>query len=166
MFTKATPPSLHPGIRESLQSAFCFSGTREKAEFFRLWYSVSSKLATARRLLDADDGTDAQRRSIWAQLAANCDSMTEMVESINEQLEEISRRIQKVSTVIVQGISSSLGLRADLADANSWEGIAYHDWISTFPEVDSGKVNVYNAAHVLRSGGTKASMDLKNESAA
>jgi hypothetical protein len=152
-------PPINPTILHSLKSAFDLDRPRTHHYFFTNWCSVQHAFTGIRTLLNVDytHFRLRQLRLLLDSVEHDIESAADLLNHIGTQLDGVSRSLREVVA------RRMMGEGAGLCDAFSVAGSAYRRWVSTFPEVAGGEVEVEVAERVLRVCGPELSMDWEGD---
>lgn len=149
--------SINPAILHSLSIIFDTDQLRPRHQFFTNWHDVEETLTECHRRLSLDytNLQGGQLQTLLKVIEYDCDMASKLLTHIATQIEGVSRSVDAVKS------RSNGPQKANLEDAFSVEGSSYRRWVSTFPEVVAGDVELDVAQRVLRDGGPEASVALR-----
>ncbi|KAF1970966.1 hypothetical protein BU23DRAFT_570231 [Bimuria novae-zelandiae CBS 107.79] len=161
-------PKIDPYGLRVLKGVFEPHNPRTGSAFFKDWLRVETALRNARDVIASVD--PAKISITMSGLCLLLDSVLYYLKLAAKHLAPVRNNMIKLKGFLEE--ARRLGLlhmrasglvAADLGEKSSKEGLAYREWVLTFPEVAKGEVGWMEAEKVLRERGAAASMNWRNE---
>ncbi|KAF2438452.1 hypothetical protein P171DRAFT_491121 [Karstenula rhodostoma CBS 690.94] len=150
---------INPAILVSLDAIFNSDRPRATQSFFTNWRTVQNGFANIRTLLNIDyhHFERHQLQALLSSVQHDMNIASKLLARISTQLEGVGQNLREVVA------RRRMAEGAKLTDAFGVEGSAFRRWVSLFPEVAGGEVEVEVVERVLRVCGAELSMDWKGD---
>lgn len=163
--SSAMKPPLNPGIFQYLKILYFFPVERNSEHhFFKNWPRVEKRLLEMQNLIRITSDDQEYLRSICDEFEEKLDFCRSLITWVRGALSEADRGVQIADQIAQLGQDESgTGSTADIADPVTDEGNAYRLWVSSFPEVASGRVTLDLEEQMLRLAGPEFGLDWEKE---
>lgn len=163
--SSAMKPPLNPGIFQYLKILYVFPVERNSEHhFFKNWLRVENRILEIQNLISITSEDQAYLRSVCDEFEEKLDFCRSLINWMRRALSEVDRSVQIADQIAqLDQDESRTGSAADIADPVTDEGNAYRLWVSSFPEVASGRVTLDLAEQMLRLAGPEFGLDWKKE---